>query len=172
MATLHSVRNSWPVGTRSIFVQNLPEFFSLSREFSMFFLVHQLSYLQVFEQKSQNYIPVEILDQSEQEALSNKIFQNFLFIERIFPFFLGPLNILSASFGVKMPTLYSCQNFWLVGQMGIFLQTLPFFFLIEFSMCIWDHWIYYLHVLKQKWRHCILVKILDQSGLAAFSYKI
>ena len=37
MATLHSGQNSWPVGTRSVFVQNLPEFFSHSKEFSIFF---------------------------------------------------------------------------------------------------------------------------------------
>ena len=40
--------------------------------------------------------------------------------------------MLSASFGAKMPTLYSSRNSWWVGQKGIFLQTLPFFFFLIF----------------------------------------
>ena len=36
--TLHSGRNSWPVRTRSIFVQNLPQLFFLSKGFSFFSL--------------------------------------------------------------------------------------------------------------------------------------
>ena len=38
MVTLHSGRNSWPIGTRVIFVQIFHEFFFLFKEFSIFFL--------------------------------------------------------------------------------------------------------------------------------------
>ena len=103
-----------------------------------------------------------------------KYFGFFFSFNRVFPFFLGPLNMLSASFGAKMPTLYSDQNSLLDSQKGIFLQTLPLFFLfiLGFSTCFLDHWIYYLYAFKKKWRHCILVEILDQSELGAFLYKI
>ena len=40
MKTLHSFRNSWPVGTRGMFVQNLTKIFFLSKESSQFFLDH------------------------------------------------------------------------------------------------------------------------------------
>ena len=46
------------------------------------------------------------------------------------------------------------------------------YFSIEFSTCFCDLWIYYLQAFVQKWRHGILVEILDQSEVGAFSYKI
>ena len=61
-----------------------------------------------------------------------KFNRNFFSFERIFPIFLGPLNMLFVSFGAKMPTLYSGQNSLLDGQKGIFLQTLPLFFFYLF----------------------------------------
>ena len=131
--------------------------------------------LLVLEQKRRNCILVKILDQSELAALWNKFFGIFFSFKRIFPIFLGPLNMLSVSFGAKLPTLYSGQNSLLDGQKGIFLQTLPLFFSIyftDFSTCFLDHWIYYLHVFKQKCWHCILVEIIDKSELGAFLYKI
>ena len=107
-----------------------------------------------------------------------QIFHDFFFsFERIVHFFLAPLKMLSTSFGAKTSTLYSCQNSWPVGQWGIFVQILPksfiylFFIYIEFSTCFWDLWIYYLQVFVQKWRHCILVEILNLSELGVFSYK-
>ena len=125
MGTLHFGLNSWPVRSRGIFVQNLPQLFFLSKEFSIFFFWTR--------------------------------------------------NMLSTCFGAKIPTLYYCWNSWPVGQKGIFVQVyliFIFFFSIEFYTCFCGLWIYYLPVFMQKWRHCILVEILDQSEIGAFSYKI
>ena len=156
-----------------------------------------------------------------------KLFFIFFFY-RIFNLFRRHLNILYACLGSKMPTLYSGQNSWPLGQMGIFEQILHeiFFFFwknfqffswitkyaickfwckngdivfqskyltswtkghfrrnftrvflfiyfsMKFSTCFWDLWIYYLQVFVQKWWHCTLVEILDQSERGAFLYKI
>ena len=131
---LLSGRHSYPVGTWVIFVQNLSDFFFLSKEFSNFFL--------------------------------------------------GPLNILFASFSWKMPTLYSGKNSWAVGQKGFFEQILPEFFFITyfilflflfycytFSTCFWVLWIYYLQVFIEKWRRCIPVEIPDSWNLGHFRTK-
>ena len=70
---------------------------------------------------------LKFLTSRNQRHLQTKFFGIFFF-ERILPSFLGPLNMLSACFGAKMLKLYFGQNFLLVGQNGIFLETLPFFF--------------------------------------------
>ena len=89
-----------------------------------------INYLQVFMQKWRHCIQVEILDLSELAVFSYKFYTSFSFLSfgRIFHPFQGPLNILSACFGAKTTTLYSCQNNWPVGQKGIFKQILPDFF--------------------------------------------
>ena len=60
------VKNSWPVGLRGIFVQNLLEFFFFfsfhSKESSICFLDLYIRYKQVFVQKHRHCIPVKILD--------------------------------------------------------------------------------------------------------------
>ena len=76
---------------------------------------------------SQNSWPIGTCGSLEQNFL-----EFFFSFKKIFPIFLGPLNMLSVSFGAKMPTLYSGQNALLDGQKGIFLQTLPLFFFYLF----------------------------------------
>ena len=109
-------------------------------------------------------------------GIFTQILHEFLFhYKRIFYFFLGPLNMLSASFGAKTTTLYSSQNTWPIGQKDSFVQILPkFFYLFIFQKnlpLLSETSEYYLQVFVQKWRLCILFKILDQSEVRAFSYK-
>ena len=86
--------------------------------------------------------------------------------QRFFHFFLRRLKMLFSCFGAKMPTLYSGQNSWPVGQKGIFMQILTDLFFYSFLFFVnrifhffWDLWIYYLLVFMQKWWHCVLVEI-------------
>ena len=140
MMTLHSGQNTWPIGQKGIFVQMLPDLFFYSFLFFVYRIFH--SFLR----------PLNILSTSFREKMetlysgrnswpprtrcifvqiSHELFFPF---ERIFQFFLGPLNMLSTSFGAKTMTLFSSQNTWPVGEKGIFVQTLPkIFYLFSFQ---------------------------------------
>ena len=154
-------------------------FFFLSKVFSIFFLDHEICYLHVSLQICRHSITIKILHQLDKRAFSLKFYPIYFvilfyfFLYRNFHLFLRPLNILSTSFEEKMVTLHSGQNSRQIGTRGIFVQNLPNFFFLskEFSIFFFDHKICYLCVLVQKCRHCILVKIHDQSDKMAFSYK-
>jgi len=72
-----------------------------------------------------------------EQNLKEFLFFFFLFLQKIFHLFLGPLYMLSTCFHAKTSKLYSDQNSWPIGPKGIFEPGLTeFFFLIakDFSI--------------------------------------
>ena len=132
--TFDSSQKILPVGLRGIFVQNSSIFF-FSKEFSICLLDHYICYIKVFMQKHRYWNLVKILDQSDKGARSYKIGTNYCFFvsfQRIFHFFLGPLNVQSTSFHAHTPTLDSGQNSWPIKPWGIFVKKLLGFYFFCF----------------------------------------
>ena len=76
----------------------------------------------------------------------------FFSFERNFHFFLGPLYMLSISFGAKTTTLYSSQNTWPVGQKGIFIQILTDFFIYLIFNIVLQLFLRPLNILSKSFR--------------------
>ena len=134
--------NSWPIGSRSIFGQNLPQllflfqFFSLTTKYAIWKFWWKNADI-VFQSKF-------LTSRTKGHFRTNftRIIYLFIFhFYRIFQLFLRPLNILSTSFRAKMETLHSGRNSWPIGTRGIFLQNLPqlVFLSKEFSIFFFDH---------------------------------
>ena len=140
MPILYSGQNSWPVGQKGIFVQILTDLFFYSFSFFFYRIFHVfLSPLNILFTSFHAKIVTLHFDQNFWLVITRGIFVQILFefffsFERIFHFFLGPINMLWTSFGTKMMILYSSQNTCPVGQKGIFVQILPeFFYLFIFQ---------------------------------------
>ena len=151
MATLHFGRNSWPVGTRSIFVQNLYQLFFSFQIIFHFFLWPPNMLSACFGAKRPTLYSGPNSWPVGQKGIFGQILPNLFmysilfFLYRIFHLFLRPLNILSTSFRAKMVTLHSCRNSWPVGSRGIFLQIFHiyfFFFRKNFLFFFLDHEIF------------------------------
>ena len=181
MVTLHSGRNSWPVRTWSIFVQNLPQFFFLSEEFCTFFFDHELRYLRVLEQKCRHCISVKIFDQSDKMAFSYKFYPIYFFI--LFYIFSIKFSTCFRDLWIYyllvfMPKWWHCILVEILdlSNLGVFCTNFSwvFFFFFrskEFSIFFLDHEICNLHVSVQKCWLSIKVEILTQSDKRAFLYK-
>ena len=94
-----------------------------------------------------NFWPVETT------GIFVQILHEFFFtFERIFHFFFGPQNMLSASFGAKMSTLYSSQNTWPIGQKAIFVKFYPSFFIYLIFYRIFHLFLWPLNILSISFR--------------------
>ena len=143
------------------------------------FLDLLIYYVPIFVQKWRRCILVEILNQSELGAFSYKIYTNYFFNPKNFPYFSLTTNYAICMFWCKNADFVLRSKFLTSRTKGHFRTNFTrfffvfffYFFSIQFSNCFWDHWIYYLLVFGQKCWNCIPVEILDLSKLGLFSYE-
>ena len=145
MVTLHSGQNSWPVGTRGIFIQILHYFYFFFRKnFPFFSWTTKYAICKFLCKKDDNVFQSKYLTSRTKGHFRTNFTLAFFFIyffNTIFLLFLRPRNILPTSFHAKMETLHSGQNSWLVGIRVFSYKFFMNFFLLlkEFSIFFLDH---------------------------------